>query len=248
MSMERKQLNNTNAIIALIATCALLGFLLMVQFRSVRINEAEVAAQPARTEQLLDRLSEMENRNALLSSQLEQSKADLESLRNAAAESGGAAKSMAEQLKRAEVLSGEAAVQGPGIVVTLSDSQSENTAGVGENAFVVHDSDLLAVINELRGAGAEALSLNGERILATSEIRCAGNTVSVNNTRYAAPFVIRAIGDPDTLEQALMLRSGIVDELERFLIEITIEKQDHMVIEGTKNTVVFRYATIVEDE
>jgi len=119
---------------------------------------------------------------------------------------------------------------------------------MGENAFVVHDSDLLGVINELRSAGAEALSLNGERILATSEIRCAGNTVSVNNTRYAAPFVIRAIGDPDAMEQALMMRSGIVAELERFLIEITIEKHENLVIEGVENNFVFRYATVVEGE
>ncbi len=248
MSMERKQLSNTKAKAALIATCALLGFLLMLQFRSVRINEAEIAAQPARTEQLLDRLTEMETRNAQLTAQLEQSKEDLESLRNAAAESGGAAKSIAEQLKRAEVLSGEAAVQGPGLIVTLSDSQGTLGSTTNENAFVVHDSDLLSVINELRSAGAEALSLNGERILATSEIRCAGNTVSVNNTRYAAPFVIRAIGNPEEMQKALLMRSGIVDELERFLIEITIETKEHLVIEGAKNNVAFQYATVVEEE
>ena len=244
--MRGKTLENTKAKIALIVTCALLGFLLMLQFRSVRVNEAETASQPARTEQLLGRLVEMEEKNAQLNAQLEQTKQDLESMRSSAAESGGAAKTLAEQLKRAEVLSGEAAVQGPGITVTLSDSQSAGGGMISENAFVVHDSDILAVINELRSAGAEALSLNGERILATSEIRCAGNTVSVNNTRYAAPFVIRAIGDPDEMERALMMRSGIVDELERFLIEITIEKHENLVIEGTKNKLAFRYATVVE--
>ena len=246
--MSQKPIANNKGIIALIATCALLGFLLMLQFRSVSINQADMASQPARIEQLLERLTEMETKNAKLSDQLEQAKTDIEKMRNAASESGGIVQTMAEQLSRAEVLSGEAAVQGPGLVVTLSDSQSTASGTTNENAFVVHDSDLLNVINELRSAGAEALSLNGERILATSEIRCAGNTVSVNNTRYAAPFVIRAIGDPDAMERALMMRSGIVAELERFLIEITIEKSENMVIEGAKNNIVFRYATVVEGE
>ena len=246
--MSQKPLGNGKAKAALIVTCALLGFLLMLQFRSVRVNEADIASAPARTEQLLERLTEMENRNAQLSEQLDQTKTDLEKMRSEAATSGGMAQTMAEQLKRAEVLSGSAAVRGPGLVVTLSDSQSSGSGAISENAFVVHDSDLLAVINELRSAGAEALSLNGERILATSEIRCAGNTVSVNNTRYAAPFVIHAIGDPDAMEQALLMRSGIVDELERFLIEITIEKRENMLINGTKNQIVFRYATVVEEE
>ena len=246
--MRGKQLENTKAKVALILTCALLGFLLMVQFRSVRVNEADSSSQPARTEQLLQRLIEMEEKNAQLDAQLEQSKQDLEAMRSSAAESGGAAKTLTEQLKRAEMLSGAATVEGPGITVSLSDSQSANGGMINENAFVVHDSDLLAVINELRSAGAEALSLNGERILATSEIRCAGNTVSVNNTRYSAPFVIRAIGDPDGMEQALMMRSGIVDELERFLIEIIIEKHENLTIEGVKNQFTFRYATVVEGE
>lgn len=246
--MREKQLENTKAKIALIVTCALLGFLLMLQFRSVLVNEAETASQPARTEQLLERLVEMEEKNAELNAQLAQSKNDLEAMKSSATESGGIAKSLAEQLARAEILSGAAAVQGPGITVTLSDSQGVNGGAINENAFVVHDSDLLSVINELRSAGAEALSLNGERILATSEIRCAGNTVSVNNTRYSAPFVIRAIGDPDGMEQALMMRSGIVDELERFLIEITIEKHENLVIEGIRNDVVFRYATVAEGD
>ena len=246
--MRGKDLENTQAKIALILTCALLGFLLMLQFRSVLVNEAETEAQPARTEQLLSRLVEMEEKNAQLSAQLEQTETDLEAMRSSAAESGGVAKSLSEQLMRAEILSGATAVQGPGITVTLSDSQGTVGGAIGENAFVVHDSDLLGVINELRSAGAEALSLNGERILATSEIRCAGNTVSVNNTRYSAPFVIRAIGDPDVMEQALMMRSGIVAELERFLIEITIEKHENLVIEGVKNPLVFRHATVVEGD
>ena len=87
-------------------------------------------------------------------------------------------------------------VEGPGVSVILNDSKAENTTG-DEADYLIHDSDLLSVINELRDAGAQAISFNGERILATSEVRCAGSVVMVNGKRFAAPFIIYAIGDPD---------------------------------------------------
>ena len=66
--------------------------------------------------------------------------------------------------------------------------------------YIIHDDDLLRVINELRAAGAEAIAINGERIVAMSEIRCAGPTLSVNNNRSAPPYEIKAIGNPNNLE------------------------------------------------
>ncbi|MEG2858232.1 MAG: DUF881 domain-containing protein, partial [Clostridia bacterium] len=162
--------------------------------------------------------------------------------------SGGAATLLSEQLERAEILAGMTEVHGKGITITLADSAKPNTTNADENSFVVHDDDLLRVINELRAAGAEALSLNGERILATSEVRCAGATVSINNTRYGAPFVVRAIGDPNTMEKALMMRSGIVDELMTFNIKVDIQKTDDMTIGAIKHTPTYQFAKPVKKE
>ena len=96
-------------------------------------------------------------------------------------------------------LAGLTSVEGGGVQVTLSDSTQTNNLTENANAYVIHDLDILQVINELRDAGAEAISLNGERVVSTSEVRYAGSTVSINNNRYAAPFVIKAIGDPTNL-------------------------------------------------
>ena len=103
-------------------------------------------------------------------------------------------------------------------------------------------------LNELRAAGAEALSLNDERILATSEIRCAGPTVSVNNTKKAAPFVIRAIGDPETLENALKMPNGAVDQMKVYGINITIKRENNLTIGKYTGVINYKYATEVEKE
>ena len=67
--------------------------------------------------------------------------------------------------------------------------------------YIIHDEDLLRVLNELCAAGAEAISINDQRIVATTEVRCAGPTVSVNNVRSAPPYVIKAIGNPKKFDQ-----------------------------------------------
>ena len=107
-------------------------------------------------------------------------------------------------------------VEGPGVIVILSDSSQANSTTGNEADYLIHDSDLLSVINELRDAGAQAISFNGERILATSEVRCAGSVVTVNGRRFAAPFVLFAIGEPTTLYNALTMRGGVVDVLSQW--------------------------------
>ena len=227
--------------------CVLLGFLLALQFKSVRFHQKQ-SAMPSRNEQLTQRLVDEQTRNEQLSKQLDQYKEENEQFRQEAQESGGYATVLGEQLERAKMLAGRSAVHGPGLTVTLSDSKATPTPGVDENAFVVHDTDLLRVINELRAAGAEALSLNGERIIATSEIRCAGPVVSINNRRYNIPFVIQAIGNPDTMEAALKMRGGVIDELVTFQIEVAIEKKEDITIDALRHDVTFQYAKAVDKE
>ena len=103
--------------------------------------------------------------------------------------------------------------------------------------------DLLKVINELRAAGAEAISINGQRLTATSEIRCAGPTVSVNNVRSAPPFEICAIGSIHDLENAINMRGGVADTLKVWGINMTLQSSDNVWIPAYKNPISYKYAT-----
>ena len=137
-------------------------------------------------------------------------------------------------------------VEGPGVSVILNDSKAENTTG-DEADYLIHDSDLLSVINELRDAGAQAISFNGECILATSEVRCAGSVVMVNGKRFAAPFIIYAIGAPTTLYNALTMRGGVVDVLGQWKINVTVQMSEKLLIEKYTGTIPTDYLTSVTD-
>lgn len=97
-------------------------------------------------------------------------------------------------------------VAGPGIIITLDDNEALASAAKAAdplsfdpNRYIIHDKDLLYLINDLKIGGAEAISINNQRIISTSDIRCVGTVILVNSMRLAPPYEIRAIGDPEKL-------------------------------------------------
>ena len=101
-------------------------------------------------------------------------------------------------------------VAGPGVAVTLNDSTSALPTDADPNDYVIHEEDLQAVINALWAGGAEAVAVNGHRIIATTAIRCVGNVLLLHGTTHSPPYVIEAIGDPEELTAGLE-RDGAVD-------------------------------------
>ncbi|MDD2493847.1 MAG: DUF881 domain-containing protein [Tissierellia bacterium] len=93
-------------------------------------------------------------------------------------------------------------VRGPGIIMRVSDSVSEDeTIDIMDK--IVHDVDITVLINDLKSAGAEAIIINGKRIINISEVVCAGPLLKINGDSVSAPFLISAIGDPEALYNAV---------------------------------------------
>ena len=225
--------------LAVMAAFVVLGFLLAVQLKSVKINTAVDATSASRLETLQELYNDLSSERDDLKDRLSEAQAELEEYRNAAA-SGEASEALKAEMDRLSMAAGLTDVEGPGVMVVMSDSTAENTTG-DEADYLIHDSDLLSVINELRDAGAQAISFNGERILATSEVRCAGSVVMVNGKRFAAPFILYAIGDPTTMYNALTMRNGVVDVLGQWKINVTVTMSDQLLIERYKGTLQTDY-------
>lgn len=138
---------------------------------------------------------------------------------------------LVEDVKKLRLIAGDVAVKGPGIEVTLSDASyipDEENA----NNYIVHDSHVQMLINELRASGAvSAIAVNGQRISNNSYVTCVGPVITVDNNQYPAPFVISAIGDPLVLEGSLNLPQGVKDRLVNDNIQVKIEKKDEIVME-----------------
>jgi uncharacterized protein YlxW (UPF0749 family) len=145
-----------------------------------------------------------EQRTEELSAELEQLAAEVEAL---TAEKGSArSNQLEEQVDQLRSSAGLTAVQGPGLTVTLDDAPlpaGELQPGTQLDDYVVHQQDLDGVINALWAGGAEAMMVMDQRVIATSTIRCVGPVLLLQGRRYAPPYTITAIGNQDTMQQAL---------------------------------------------
>jgi uncharacterized protein YlxW (UPF0749 family) len=105
---------------------------------------------------------------------------------------------------------GLTAVRGPGLVVVLDDAPGQPAgATVDPNQLLVHQSDLQAVVNALWAGGAEAMTIAGQRVIATSAVRCVGNTLLLNGDVFSPPFRVAAIGPSRTMQSALNASPGV---------------------------------------
>ena len=226
--------------LSITVVCVLLGFLLALQLKSVKLNAAADTTNAGRLETLQELYNAMSDQKEGLEQQVDQMQAELDTYRNQAADGSGG-EALKAEVDRLEMIAGLTDVEGPGVTVIMQDSTAVNTTG-DEADYLIHDNDLLSVINELRSAGAEAISLNGERMLSTSEVRCTGAVVTVNGRRYAAPYIIFAIGDPTTLYNALTMRNGVVDVLSQWKIDVQVTMSDKLLIPKYNGVVEMQYA------
>jgi len=132
---------------------------------------------------------------------------------------------LVEDVEKYRMYTGEVKVKGPGVKVTLEDA-SYAPSGEDVNNYLVHESHLFKVINELLISGAQAISVNGRRLTHNSYLYCDGPVITIDGTQYPAPFTISAIGDPDVLIPALNINGGINDQLVQDNIVVKIEKSE----------------------
>jgi len=245
--------SHTSWIVSLTVVCFIFGGLLAAQLRAVeRVRsdrQNEVAGQDAAQSRLAKAQAaakEEAARSAGLNKQLKDLKA---ALANSSSLSKIQAGQLSAQINELQLISGLVPVTGPGIVMSVSDNPDAAKNGAGDPFLpgIVHDFDLLQIVNELRSAKAEAISVNGHRITGYSPIRCVGPVIYVNWEPAAPPFVIRAIGDADTLEAALRMPGGIVETFKNQQMSVKISNVDNLslpVVESSPRLRVAKQATV----
>lgn len=227
--------------ISVALVCIILGVLIAVQFQTQKsISEA---VPTRRVEELANMLKSAKDSQKFLDQEESSLKKQLS---QAAFDDQDDNKIIEEEVKKINILAGLTEVAGPGVIVTLDDSQKAPKAGEDPNLYIIHNEDILKVVNELWAAGAEVMAVNGQRLTATSEITCAGPTISINQTRLAPPYVITAIGNPNTLDAAFHLRGGIFEALGYFAkqygIQVKVEKKDQVILPPYKGSENLKYA------
>jgi uncharacterized protein YlxW (UPF0749 family) len=222
--------------------CIILGLTLTAQFRTQAGIRSDIPTK--RLEEMTDLLKQAESERDALRTQVHKLTVQINDLLSAK----NPADKFQEELKEIQMAAGLTPLQGPGIIITLDDSARTVQAGQDPNLFLIHDDDLLKLVNELKAAGAEAIAINEQRVVTSTEIRCAGPTISVNNTRIAPPYVVQAIGSPEALDSSLNMRGGIMDTFQFWGIQIQIQKTDNLTLPAYVGSHTFNYAQPVSKE
>lgn len=153
------------------------------------------------------------------------------------------------EVTRLKMAAGLIPLVGKGLKITLSDSERKLKDYEDPIFYVVHYDQLELLVNELRAAGAEAIAVNGYRIAHSSGFSCAGSTILIDTKRLAPPYEIEAIGDPENLNNALMMPGGFVEQqILSFNLGFVVEKLDELTVPAYHGSITFEYAQPAEEE
>lgn len=223
-----------------------LGLIISFQLKVVSDKFLNGMTPTKRSAQLIQELENARNQNKIYEEEIANLEAELSEIKNSAANESVIIKNLNEKIELYKQFAGLTEVNGSGITIIV-DNSTDNMDNNNQN--LVYDYNLiLSLINELNAAGAEAISINEQRIVSYSEIRTAGNYLKVNSIPLSPPFTIKAIGNPDTLHGSINQRFGIVSIIRDngYFIENT--RKTDITINKYDGVIEFNYLENVEDE
>ncbi len=214
--MKAKKISR-NISISLI--CVILGLALSWQFQSIRNNAKVINLESQKKDDLVVKILNEQKNNENLRSKLTELQTQLDKFEKARGNSDENFKLLTDEIQKLKTVAGLTDVKGRGVIVTFAK----------EDALNVEDDDLLFVLNELRATDAQALAINEQRIIDTSEVRVAGGYIMVNGRHVTPPYVVKAIVDPDNAVNALNMIGGALEKIKLF-IDVDVEKSDNIEI------------------
>jgi len=204
--------------ISLTLVFLILGLLLSLQFRTQRLLASSLEAQ--KTEDLVAMWKNLSTKRSQLQGEIAQLQQQLFTMRAGSGADNDAVAALEKELARLRINTGLAPVKGPGITVTIT----------GDSPLLYED--LVDIVNELWASGAEAVAINKYRIGAFNAIadKEEGTQVyiTVNGQKLLYPIVIKAIGDPHTLEKGLAFAGGLIESLRDLSIYPDIKKEQDL--------------------
>ncbi len=208
-------------------SCLALSIIMFMQFKLV--NETDITSiENMREEELRAELGNWKEMYEEANAQYEQKSQTLQEYKEKAESDTETSALVNQELERVNLLLGKTDVEGEGITITMQDTTTDSEG----NILSITNDDLNKIVNELKLAGAEAISINDERIINMSDVFMTNdNTLMlVNGQRIIAPYVIKAIGDQTYLESTLVGKGGSIDELKKQGYDITVEKSNKIKI------------------
>lgn len=231
---------------ALAAVLALVGFLAVMQLRNELLIRRQLRVPSVRLGELAYALRQQEHRTAALEQEVVALREQLRRYEEAVSAQQAPLGALRAELQALRALTGLTAVHGPGVVVWLNDSQRPMQPGENPNEMILHNYDVASVVNELWVAGAEAIAINGQRVISTTPIRSTAITMMVNTRRIAPPITIEAIGEPDALAGRLLQSGRYLGLLKAFDFPVKVTRVSELTIAEYRGPLKFKYLRLPE--
>ena len=237
--MNKKQISITLGIMCFILTVAI-----CIQLKTIE-NTTTTVSQSLKENGLRDEVLKWKEKYDNAYAELTYSTKELEDVRKQATQNDTKSLAKQEEIKQNNMLLGLYEVKGEGIQIKLAD----NNTGIlknGNEAFdlsaqLVHYDDLIEVINALNNAGAEAISINGQRIIQTTAITCEGNVIKIHGQKVSSPFTIKAIGSQGLLYGSLTMIGGYLYILDEAGVIVEVNQLDDLTVEKYTGVINYKY-------
>ena len=209
---------------------------------------SNIKSNPQKNSSLVRIIENLEEEIVQDQERLNETRARIENIEILISDDQKKIQNLQNELNSQKKAAGLVPLKGIGIKVVLDDNKAGLTDNPEDNPndYIVHYESLLALVEELKRGGAEAISINEQRLITTSDIRCVGNVILVNTARIAPPFEISAIGNPLLLEKYI-LNSSEYEFLQTSEIPVTYEvfaEGNTITIPSYKSNITFRHTQL----
>ena len=208
-----------------------LSIAICVQVNTIKDATKTVGTTLKDNNGLRDELLSVQGKYESLYKELEEREKILEQTRQAASNNNESDSQNEEDILNNQKLLGLTDVSGQGLIIKLDENRDVDSNEVlNINGYLVHEEDLLYIVNELFNAGADAVSINDERVVSTTSILCDGNIIRINGKMVGVPITIKAIGYPERLDGALTRPGGYLEVMANDGIIVSVERSENISI------------------
>jgi len=226
----------------------ILGLIFALQYQVVKSESGEIITTKKASEVAYE-LRQVENERENLILELEEIEKELREYEQSVSIENDYIKNLNEELNKYKIMAGIIDVEGEGVVLTIDNPSAQAQFDDYTNNIIYKYEYLLLIISNLNAAGAEAISINGQRFTNYTEIVPVGSHLNINGVSFVPPFEIKAIGNKQTLQSVINFKGGVIWEMQKLNYKIDIELKDSIKIERYMKPIDFKYAEeINEDE
>ncbi len=235
--MNKKQIAITLGIM-----CILLTSGIIIQINTIKKNSISNNIRTSNND-LRDEVLKYKEKYEKTYTDLEEVENRLEKARQEASKNNNSFTEMEQELKSMNSLLGLTDLTGEGIIITVADNENASIKDEDLSNELVHNTDIIELVNELKNTGAEAISVNGQRVVSTTSINCVGAVITVNGEKVNSPFTILAIGNRERLN-GITRPGSYIELMEESGIVIKVEKSEEVTIPKYNKVINAKYMSI----